>query len=77
VTIDPSVKYEKYYILQQIHSQNEQEKKNAYHVTKLVHAQSEGVFAHRVLKVMQLNFSEVLLPHYSPPALFFLKKRSF
>ncbi len=47
-----------------------------YHITKLVHAQSEGVFAHRVLKVVQLNFPQVLLPNRSSPARFFLRTKA-
>lgn len=46
----------------------------SYHVSKVVHAQTVGVFAQGVLQIVQLDLLQVLLPHHSPPALLFLKR---
>lgn len=46
----------------------------SYHVSKVVHAEAVGMFAHGVLQIVHLYLLQVLLPHHSPPALLLLKK---
>lgn len=48
----------------------------AHHVSKVVHAQAVGVFAHGVLQVVQLDLLQVLLPHHPPPALLLLQRQN-
>lgn len=45
----------------------------SYLVTEVVHAQAISVFTQRVLKVVQFDFFQVLLPYHSPPPFLLLQ----